>query len=142
MSRIIDGKAISAAVKARIQSEVSALSARGITVGLAVIIVGENPGSKYEKAKTCTFDVFENGEYTLVLETSSGKFLYKEFAISNMDNIPPENVSNVKYTIYPDKHILLSWENPKDSDFTKIKLLINDEKIELNKDVTKYLIEL
>ena len=77
--------------------------------------------SKYEKAKTCTFDVFENGEYTLVLETSSGKFLYKEFAISNMDNIPPENVSNVKYTIYPDKHILLSWENPKDSDFTKIK---------------------
>lgn len=98
--------------------------------------------SKYEKAKTCTFDVFENGEYTLVLETSSGKFLYKEFAISNMDNIPPENVSNVKYTIYPDKHILLSWENPKDSDFTKIKLLINDEKIELNKDVTKYLKEL
>lgn len=98
--------------------------------------------SKYEKAKTCTFDVFENGEYTLVLETSSGKFLYKEFAISNMDNIPPENVSNVKYTIYPNKHILLSWENPKDSDFTKIKLLINDEKIELNKDVTKYLKEL
>ena len=46
MSRIIDGKAISAAVKARIQGEVSALSARGITVGLAVIIVGENPACK------------------------------------------------------------------------------------------------
>lgn len=56
MSRIIDGKAISAAVKARIQSEVSALNARGITVGLAVIIVGENPASKIyvaNKKKAC-----------------------------------------------------------------------------------------
>ena len=34
MSRIIDGKAISAAVKARIQSEVSALSARGVGMSL------------------------------------------------------------------------------------------------------------
>ena len=47
MSRIIDGKAISAAVKERIRGEVSALSARGVTVGLAVIIVCENPASKH-----------------------------------------------------------------------------------------------
>ena len=46
MSRIIDGKIISASVKERVKADVSALKEKGITVGLAVIIVGEDPASK------------------------------------------------------------------------------------------------
>ena len=46
MSRIIDGKAISAAVKERVKNEVAVLKADGVTVGLAVIIVGDDPASK------------------------------------------------------------------------------------------------
>ncbi len=46
MSNIIDGKAVSAAVKERVANEVKALKEKGVTVGLAVIIVGEDPASQ------------------------------------------------------------------------------------------------
>ena len=56
MSRIIDGKAISAAVKERVKKGVAELNEKGITVGLAVIIVGDDPASKIyvsNKKKAC-----------------------------------------------------------------------------------------
>ena len=56
MSRLIDGKVISAAVKERVKNEVAQLNEKGITVGLAVIIVGEDPASKIyvaNKKKAC-----------------------------------------------------------------------------------------
>ena len=46
MSKIIDGKAISAAVKQKVADGVAELKEKGITTGLAVIIVGEDPASK------------------------------------------------------------------------------------------------
>ncbi len=46
MYKLIDGKAISTALKERIASQVESLKARGVTPGLAVIIVGENPASQ------------------------------------------------------------------------------------------------
>lgn len=46
MNNIIDGKAVSAAVKERVAKEVQALKEKGVTVGLAVIIVGEDPASQ------------------------------------------------------------------------------------------------
>ena len=52
MNNIIDGKAVSAAVKERVAKEVQALKEKGVTVGLAVIIVGEDPASQtYVKGK-------------------------------------------------------------------------------------------
>ncbi len=54
--KIINGKEISAAVKDRIKNEVEVLKNRGISVGLAVILVGENPASKVyvaNKKKAC-----------------------------------------------------------------------------------------
>lgn len=56
MANIIDGKIISAALKDRIANEVETLKQKGITPGLAVIIVGENPASQVyvrNKEKTC-----------------------------------------------------------------------------------------
>ena len=46
MNNIIDGKAVSAAVTERVAKEVQALKEKGVTVGLAVIIVGEDPASQ------------------------------------------------------------------------------------------------
>jgi len=53
---IIDGKKIAADIKAEIQQEVIALKARGITPGLAAVLVGDNPASHQYvtmKAKAC-----------------------------------------------------------------------------------------
>lgn len=46
MAKIIDGKAISAEVRAEIKKEVSLLAENGIKVCLAVVIVGDDPASQ------------------------------------------------------------------------------------------------
>ena len=46
MYKLIDGKIISASVKDRVAKEVAELKQKGITTGLAVIIVGEDPASQ------------------------------------------------------------------------------------------------
>src|SRR5271170_7561808 len=54
--RILDGIAIAREIKAEVSAEVKALAARGITPGLAVILVGEVPASQIyvrSKVKTC-----------------------------------------------------------------------------------------
>lgn len=56
MSNIIDGKAVSAAVKQRVAQEVEDLASNGISVCLAVILVGNDPASQIyvaNKKKTC-----------------------------------------------------------------------------------------
>jgi len=56
MAKIIDGKAISAAMRGEIKAEVEALTARGVTPGLAVIIVGSDPASEVyvrNKGRAC-----------------------------------------------------------------------------------------
>ena len=45
-ARIIDGKAFAAGLRARIAEEVSAIKAQGLTPGLAVVLVGEDPASQ------------------------------------------------------------------------------------------------
>jgi methylenetetrahydrofolate dehydrogenase (NADP+)/methenyltetrahydrofolate cyclohydrolase len=55
-AKIIDGKAIAQEVRAEWKVRADALKARGITPGLAVIIVGEDPASKIyvaNKVKAC-----------------------------------------------------------------------------------------
>ncbi|HKB59395.1 MAG TPA: bifunctional methylenetetrahydrofolate dehydrogenase/methenyltetrahydrofolate cyclohydrolase FolD [Gallionellaceae bacterium] len=55
-ARIIDGKAIAQEVRAEWKARANALKARGITPGLAVIIVGEDPASRVyvaNKVKAC-----------------------------------------------------------------------------------------
>ena len=55
-ARIIDGKALAAAVRAGLRARVQALRARAIQPGLAVVLVGENPASKVyvgNKVRAC-----------------------------------------------------------------------------------------
>ena len=54
MSKIIDGKVISASVKERVKKGVAELNKKGVTVGLAVIIGGDDPASKIYVANTKT----------------------------------------------------------------------------------------
>ena len=52
----IDGKAIAAAVRADVKSEVQALKEQGIFPGMAVVIVGDDPASRIyvnNKKKAC-----------------------------------------------------------------------------------------
>ncbi|KAB2641293.1 MAG: bifunctional methylenetetrahydrofolate dehydrogenase/methenyltetrahydrofolate cyclohydrolase FolD [Verrucomicrobia bacterium] len=54
--RILDGKALAATVLEACRGEVAALHAQGITPGLAVVLVGEDPASQVyvgSKARTC-----------------------------------------------------------------------------------------
>ncbi|MBR3969127.1 MAG: bifunctional methylenetetrahydrofolate dehydrogenase/methenyltetrahydrofolate cyclohydrolase FolD [Clostridia bacterium] len=56
MSNIIDGKLVSAAVKERVANEVKALNNQGVSVCLAVILVGSDPASQIyvaNKKKAC-----------------------------------------------------------------------------------------
>ncbi len=67
MAQIIDGKKISAAIRAEIAEEVKAMKEQGIHPGLAVIIVGENPASQVyvrNKGKACE----EVGIYSEIIE--------------------------------------------------------------------------
>ena len=68
MAQIIDGKAVSASVRERIAKETAEfVKETGVTPGLAVIIVGENPASQVyvrNKHKACQ-DV---GMYSVVIE--------------------------------------------------------------------------
>ncbi len=56
MANIIDGKLVSAAVKDRVANEVKKLNAKGVSVCLAVILVGQDPASQIyvaNKKKAC-----------------------------------------------------------------------------------------
>ncbi len=78
MSRIIDGKVISAAVKERVKKGVAELNEKGITVGLAVIIVGEDPASKIyvaNKKKACEALGIISEEYALPESTTEEELL-------------------------------------------------------------------
>ncbi|RJL02319.1 bifunctional methylenetetrahydrofolate dehydrogenase/methenyltetrahydrofolate cyclohydrolase FolD, partial [Paracoccus aestuarii] len=51
-AHIIDGKAFAATLRTRLAAEVAAMAARGITPGLAVVLVGEDPASQvYVRSK-------------------------------------------------------------------------------------------
>jgi len=55
-ARILDGKALAAAVRASVRQTVARLAARGVRPGLAVILAGDNPASAVyvrNKARAC-----------------------------------------------------------------------------------------
>ncbi|MGH7658843.1 MAG: tetrahydrofolate dehydrogenase/cyclohydrolase catalytic domain-containing protein, partial [Gemmatimonadales bacterium] len=51
-ARILDGAALAATIRAELAEDVAALRADGITPGLAVVLVGEDPASRvYVRSK-------------------------------------------------------------------------------------------
>lgn len=78
MANIIDGKLVSKKVKQEVADEVVILKEKGITPGLAVIIVGDDPASRVyvnNKKKACAEVGFYSEEYALPVETSMEELL-------------------------------------------------------------------
>ena len=79
-ARIIDGKAIAQEVRAEWKVRADALKARGISPGLAVIIVGEDPASKVyvgNKVKACAELGLYSEHFALPADTSEAALLAK-----------------------------------------------------------------
>ena len=78
MTKIIDGKAISAQVRAGVAAETAELRAKGIVPGLAVIIVGDDPASRVyvnNKKKACAEVGFRSEEFALPADTDQSELL-------------------------------------------------------------------
>lgn len=77
-AKIIDGKAVSAAVRQSVKEEAAALKEQGIEVGLAVVIVGNNPASRVyvnSKKKACEEVGFNSYEYALPEDTTEEELM-------------------------------------------------------------------
>lgn len=78
MASIIDGKQISMDVKMAVKDEVTALNQQGVSVCLAVVIVGNDPASRVyvnSKKKACELVGIESREYALPEETTQEELL-------------------------------------------------------------------
>lgn len=78
MAKLINGKEVSLAVQERIRKETEALKEKGITPGLAVVIVGDDPASRTyvnNKKKACERVGFHSEEYALPAITTQEELL-------------------------------------------------------------------
>ncbi|MBR4022440.1 MAG: bifunctional methylenetetrahydrofolate dehydrogenase/methenyltetrahydrofolate cyclohydrolase FolD [Ruminococcus sp.] len=79
MAQLINGKQVSASVKAQVAKETAQLAEeKGLKVGLAVVIVGNNPASRVyvnSKKKACEEVGFQSYEYALDENTTQEQLL-------------------------------------------------------------------
>ena len=90
MAQIIDGKAVSAKVKAEVRQEAEELKKQGIEIGLAVVIVGNNSASRVyvnNKKKACEEVGFNSYEYALPEETTEAELLELVEKLNNDDKV-------------------------------------------------------
>ena len=90
MANIIDGKAVSAQVKEDIRVETEKLKAQGIEIGLAVVIVGNDPASQVyvrNKEKACETVGFNSYKYALPEETTEQELLALVDKLNNDDKV-------------------------------------------------------
>lgn len=90
MAIILDGKAVSAAVKQEVRAEVETLRENGLQVGLAVIIVGDNPASRTyvnNKKKACAEAGILSEEYALPAGTTMEELLALIDELNHKDSI-------------------------------------------------------
>ncbi|HLZ44147.1 MAG TPA: bifunctional methylenetetrahydrofolate dehydrogenase/methenyltetrahydrofolate cyclohydrolase FolD [Gemmatimonadales bacterium] len=77
-AKLIDGNAIGAQLRAELGNEISALKQKGITPGLAVVLVGDNPASQVYvrmKGKACDDAGLYHETIKLSKETSEGELM-------------------------------------------------------------------
>ena len=90
MAKVIDGKAVSAAVKAQVAEEVAALKEKNIVPGLAVIIVGDDPASRVyvnNKKKACEALGIYSEEHALPADTTEQELLALVESLNNRSDI-------------------------------------------------------
>ena len=78
MAVLIDGKAVSAKMKAQVAQETEELKAKGVCPGLAVVIVGDDPASRIyvnNKKKACAAAGIYSEEHALPGDTTQEELL-------------------------------------------------------------------
>jgi len=78
VATVIDGKAIAAELRGEIKADTAELVAKGVTPGLAVVLVGEDPASRVYvsmKEKACAEAGIFSDEHKLPVETSEADLL-------------------------------------------------------------------
>lgn len=78
MAKVIDGKAIAADLRLEIAKDTADLIAKGVTPGLAVVLVGEDPASRVYvsmKEKACAAAGIFSDEHKMSAETSEAELL-------------------------------------------------------------------
>jgi len=76
MALILDGKAVALAVKDEVRVDILKIKSKGFIPGLAVILVGEDPGSKVYvggKVKDCAETGIRSFEHRLPATTSQAE---------------------------------------------------------------------
>jgi methylenetetrahydrofolate dehydrogenase (NADP+) / methenyltetrahydrofolate cyclohydrolase len=100
---ILDGKAVAAAVLNECRAETTALLARGVKPGLAVVLVGSDPASQVyvgSKARTCAELGFHSVKIELSAETTQEELLQ---VVRDLNNDPA--VHGILVQSPPPKHI-------------------------------------
>ena len=90
MAVIIDGKAAAAKVRAEVADEVARLKSKGITPGLAVIIVGNDPASRVyvdNKKKDCAQVGIYSEEFALPGDASQDQLIALITSLNNRSDI-------------------------------------------------------
>lgn len=90
MAQLLKGKEVSARIKAELKTEVEKLKEQGITAGLAVIIVGEDPASQVyvrNKERACEECGIYSEKYALPDTTSQEELLELINTLNNKDSI-------------------------------------------------------
>ncbi|MGN0456097.1 MAG: bifunctional methylenetetrahydrofolate dehydrogenase/methenyltetrahydrofolate cyclohydrolase FolD [Acutalibacteraceae bacterium] len=119
MAKIIDGKAVSAAVKEQVKEETARLKAQGIVPGLAVVIVGDDPASRVyvnNKKKACELVGFHSEEYALGAETTKEELMALVEKLNKDDSINGILVQLPLPKHLDDKAVIAAIDPKKDVD--------------------------
>lgn len=90
MAQIIDGKTVAAQVRAGVAQEVAQLKEHGVTPGLAVIVVGDDPASRIyvnNKKKACAEVGIYSEEHALAADTSLDELIALVRALNSRGDI-------------------------------------------------------
>ena len=118
MAELIDGKAIAAEMRHQLSADVEVLVGNGVTPGLAVVLVGEDPASRVYvsmKEKACAATGIFSVEHKLSAETGETELLELIASLNNDEKIDgilvqlplPEHIDEAKVleAISPSKDV-------------------------------------
>ncbi len=118
-ARIIDGKAIANEMRVELADEIAQLAEKGVTPGLAVVLVGEDPASQVYvrmKGKACEKIGIYSETVTLPTETSEAELLHVIARLNTDDKIHGFLVQLPLPDQIDERKVLLSIDPRKDVD--------------------------
>ncbi|MGH9376346.1 MAG: bifunctional methylenetetrahydrofolate dehydrogenase/methenyltetrahydrofolate cyclohydrolase FolD [Terriglobia bacterium] len=117
--RVLNGQEIAGAIKAGLLREITELKSRGITPGLAAVLVGDNPASQIyvrNKVKACRELELHSEQITLPADTSTRQLLTVIADLNMRDEIDGILVQLPLPAHIDSKEILLAVDPAKDVD--------------------------